>query len=83
MNDQHAQGLTEEGPRVDQLRIIGVELTITDPWGTEHELEMFSCKHTLLSDYRYVSRYRVTLHTSQGDITHRGSLRPGNTTQSY
>lgn len=74
-------GFTREGPAPDEQQIIGVELAYRDPTGREHELEMFACRHTLKRDH-YQSNYgeiRVTLHTSDGDITmiNRNALRTG------
>lgn len=62
--------LTREGPAADEQQIIGVELAYRDEMGREHELEMFACRHTLKTSRRYPSgEVRVTLHTSDGDIT--------------
>jgi hypothetical protein len=75
LND--APGFTREGPSANEMRVIGVEFTATDINGVEHELEMFACTHTMIEDYRYPKRFRITLHTSIGDITVRAPLRPG------
>jgi len=72
-----AQQLTREGPSHDEVQIIGVELAVTNNHGTEVELDMFPCRHTLPSG-RYSIGYRtirVTLHTSNGDITLRQDTR--------
>lgn len=70
--------LTDEGPKRSQNRIIGVELTMTDPMGVNRELEMFSCKHTFQDDnYAALSRLKITVHTYRGDITTEFPARPG------
>ena len=62
--------LTREGPSADEVQIIGVELALTTLNGQEVELDMFACKHTIPRDpTHYGRRIRVTLHTSDGDIT--------------
>lgn len=69
------QRLTREGPAVGEVQIIGVELAITDAQNREVELEMFACRHTLPQmPYGPYDNVRVTLHTSQGDVTLRGGL---------
>lgn len=75
---------TAEGPDLNELRIIGVELAMTPPNGArEVELDMFSCRHTVASPaadpvnpymYRPRPMVRVTLHTSRGDVTLTGQL---------
>jgi hypothetical protein len=68
------QQLTREGPAHDEVQIIGVELAYTRPDGREVELDMFPCRHTLPANYlmRRYQNIRVTLHTSNGDVTIRG-----------
>lgn len=73
MNARYPQPLprlTREGPTREETQIIGVELAITGPNGQETELEMFSCTHTLPAiGGPHCVDFRVTLHTSGGDIT--------------
>ena len=75
------QLFTREGPTDREIKIIGVELAVTptmpDGPRREVELEMFACSHTLPSPppYGYSHQVRVTLHTSQGDITLQGQIR--------
>lgn len=68
------QLLTREGPTVEEVRLIAVELAVTPPTGGgEVELEMFACRHTLPRATPYYGRYNVrfTVHTSAGDFTMR------------
>ena len=66
-----AQRLTREGPTEDEVQIIGVELAVNDLNGQEVELDMFPCRHTIPRPrgYRSWRDVRITLHTSDGDIT--------------
>lgn len=68
------QLLTREGPTIEEVRLIAVELAVTPPdRSAEVELEMFACRHTLPRAMPYYGRHavRITLHTSQGDFTMR------------
>lgn len=73
--------LTREGPAADEVRIIGVELACRPnggyQGGGEVELQMFACQLTLPEPTPYGPghEYRVTLHTSRGDLTLRGYQR--------
>ena len=85
MNPEIDDRAALESPSLTDLRVIGVELAVTrrdNMNGTqrEQELEMFSCKHTIPAVVGPARRYngrdplanasfRVTLHTSQGDLT--------------
>lgn len=68
------QLLSREGPAVEEVQIIAVELAVTDPrMGREVELDMFACRHTLPRIEPYAGRrlVRITLHSSAGDFTMR------------
>lgn len=67
--------MTRESPPNTDIRIIGVELTLTDETGRTEELAMFACQLTL-ADIRSPGggrqpwkqhRVNITLHTSEGD----------------
>lgn len=70
--------LSNEGPRLDEIELIGIELAVTNNGGREIELEMHGIKRILpyLSYDRNIMR--VTVHTSNGDITMRCPMAPGN-----
>jgi hypothetical protein len=71
--------LSREGPAFGEIEIIGMELAATSPTGVETELEMHGVKRTLPWFRNGADqRIRVTVHTSNGDITLGGPLRPGN-----
>lgn len=66
---------TRESPPQSDIRIIGVELTVTDPAGQTEELVMYPASITL-ADVRGPRgerlaygghRVNITLHTSEGD----------------
>lgn len=70
--------LSREGPANDEITLIGIELAATPNGRREVELEMYGFKHTM-PNYPYdQSRLRVTVHTSNGDITATFPLRVGN-----
>lgn len=74
--------LTYEGPLTDEIRIIGVELAAQRNNNREVELDMFRAAHTMRYDNYDNTRLRITVHTSNGDVTVGFPLRPGNY-QSY
>lgn len=86
MNMIPRRQMTNEGPTDEEVRIIGVELAMQDPTGREVELDMFATQHTIHNPYLTSShrqRARITLHTSNGDITVRFPFYPGGQYQLY
>lgn len=80
MNDSHftpAKQLSAEGPTTEQIELIGLELAVTDTQGRETELEMHGIKRTIPNEHWMRQFARVTVHTSNGDITVRFPLRVG------
>lgn len=70
--------VAHEAPSREDVRIIGVELAVTRRNEREQELEMFACRHTIPRATAWVpmrgpsdglASIRVTLHTSEGDLT--------------
>jgi len=70
--------LSHEGPTINEIELIGMELAVTDSQGHETELEMRGMQRTMPNGPWDRQRVRVTVHTSNGDITMRCPLRPGN-----
>lgn len=75
--DMTNKQLSAEGPSFDELRIIGIELAAERPDGREVELEMVGVTHTIPNERWHQHRARVTIHTSNGDVTVRFPLKPG------
>lgn len=63
-------GLTREGPTQGEQQIIGVELAVSRDGRQEVELDMFQCKHTIPRGHLAGrDQVRITIHTSDGDVT--------------
>lgn len=70
--------LSLEGPTVNETRLIGIELAVQHSGNRETELEMHGMRHTIETYPGHNYRARVTIHTSNGDVTVTCPLRPGN-----
>lgn len=69
--------LSSEGPTINEVELIGLELSVQPMWGGDVELEIFKVKRTIPRQPGDRHTARVTIHTSNGDITMRCPLLTG------